>query len=205
MTSENFELLSSLNETEIKAIQEVMSQMSDNGSSDKLKEIYYEDYEEIPVDIETFLFDDRYLGRYTNYGKNFFNTWTEELKYVHNPENFVDQWAITGSTGTGKSTAATLSMAYELYKLMCLKDPNLYYLGSHETIWFLFFNLNLQLAERTMWGKMQKALQMSPWFMERGTVSGRTNLVYQPNKDIRLGIGSTEEHALSIAVQFFRS
>ena len=43
---------------------------------------------------------------------------------------------------------------------------------------------------------------MSPWFMERGTVTGRTNLVYQPNKDIRLGIGSTEEHALSIAVQY---
>lgn len=43
---------------------------------------------------------------------------------------------------------------------------------------------------------------MSPWFLERGTVTGRTNLVYQPNKDIRLGIGSTEEHALSVAVQF---
>ena len=38
--------------------------------------------------------------------------------------------------------------------------------------------------------------------MERGTVTGRTNLVYQPNKDIKLGIGSTEEHALSIAVMF---
>ena len=38
--------------------------------------------------------------------------------------------------------------------------------------------------------------------MKRGTVTGRTNLVYQPNKDIRLGIGSTEEHALSVAVQF---
>ena len=40
--------------------------------------------------------------------------------------------------------------------------------------------------------------------MERGTVTGRTNLIYQPNKDIRLGIGSTEEHALSIAVMFVR-
>lgn len=85
---------------------------------------------------------------------------------------------------------------------MCLKNPNRFYLGANETIWILFFNLNLKLAEKTMWGKFQKALQMSPWFMERGTVSGRTNLVYQPNKDIKLGIGSTEEHALSVAVQF---
>ena len=97
---------------------------------------------------------------------------------------------------------ATYSLCYELYKLMCMKDPNRFYLGANETIWFLFFNLNLKLAEKTMWGKFQKALQKSPWFMERGTVTGRTNLVYQPNKDIRLGIGSTEEHALSIAVMF---
>ena len=108
----------------------------------------------------------------------------------------------TAQRGTGKSTVATYSLCYELYKLMCLKNPNRYYLGANETIWFLFFNLNLKLAEKTMWGKFQKALQMSPWFMERGTVTGRTNLIYQPNKDIRLGIGSTEEHALSIAVQF---
>ena len=38
--------------------------------------------------------------------------------------------------------------------------------------------------------------------MKRGTVTGRTNLVYQPNKDIKLDIGSTEEHALSVAVMF---
>lgn len=85
---------------------------------------------------------------------------------------------------------------------MCLKNPNRFYLGANETIWILFFNLNLKLAEKTMWGKFQKALQMSPWFLERGTVTGRTNLVYQPNKDIKLDIGSTEEHALSVAVMF---
>ena len=105
-------------------------------------------------------------------------------------------------TVTHNSTVSTYSLCYELYKLMCLKNPNRFYLGANETIWILFFNLNLKLAEKTMWGKFQKALQMSPWFMERGTVTGRTNLVYQPNKDIKLGIGSTEEHALSVAVQF---
>lgn len=90
------------------------------------------------------------------------------------------------STGTGKSTVSTYSICYELYKLMCLKNPNRFYLNADETIWILFFNLNLKLAERTMWGKFQKALQKSPWFMERGTVTGRTNLIYQPNKDIKL-------------------
>lgn len=202
MSSNNLQLLNSLTEEEKVVVKNIIKEIAKTGKSEQLKDLYYEDYEEIPVDLETFLCDEVYLGKYTNYGKDIYDTWKKELAYVHNPINFVDQWAITGSTGTGKSTVATYSLCYELYKLMCLKDPNRFYLGANETIWFLFFNLNLKLAEKTMWGKFQKALQMSPWFMERGTVTGRKNLVYQPNKDIRLDIGSTEEHALSVAVMF---
>lgn len=198
----SLELLSKLTPEEREAVHKILAEVSEKGKSEDLTNLYYEDYEEIPVDLETFLCDEQYLGKYTNYGKDVYETWRKELAYVHNPKNFVDQWAITGSTGTGKSTVATYSLCYELYKLMCLKNPNRFYLGADETIWILFFNLNLKLAEKTMWGKFQKALQKSPWFLERGTVSGRTNLVYQPNKDIKLGIGSTEEHALSVAVQF---
>ena len=200
--NDNLQLLSQLTDEEKEAVNRILLEISSNGKSSELSDLYYEDYEEIPVDLETFLCDDMYLGNYTNHGKDIYETWKKELAFVHNPINFVDQWAITGSTGTGKSTVATYSLCYELYKLMCLKNPNRFYLGANETIWILFFNLNLKLAEKTMWGKFQKALQMSPWFMERGTVNGRTNLVYQPNKDIKLGIGSTEEHALSIAVMF---
>ena len=196
------QILTELTDDERAVLRGILNDVSNHGKSDNLTDLYYEDYEEIPVDLETFLTDEQYLGNYTNKGRDIYETWMNELKYVHNPINFVDQWAITGSTGTGKSTVATYSLCYELYTLMCLKNPNRFYLGSDETIWFLFFNVTLKMAEKTMWGKFQKALQKSPWFMERGTVTGRTNLVYQPNKDIRLGIGSTEEHALSIAVQF---
>lgn len=196
------DILNKLTDDEKDVVRKILLDVSEKGKSDTLTELYYDDYEEIPVDLETFLCDEMYLGNYTNNGKDIYDTWKKELAYVHNPINFVDQWAITGSTGTGKSTVATYSLCYELYKLMCLKNPNRFYLGANETIWILFFNLNLKLAEKTMWGKFQKALQMSPWFLERGTVTGRTNLVYQPNKDIKLGIGSTEEHALSVAVQF---
>lgn len=202
MNNSNTEILNKLSDDEKQIVRQILLDVSNKGKSETLTNLYYEDYEEIPVDLETFLCDEMYLGKYTNYGKDIYDTWKKELAYVHNPINFIDQWAITGSTGTGKSTVATYSLCYELYKLMCLKDPNRFYLGANETIWILFFNLNLKLAEKTMWGKFQKALQMSPWFLERGTVTGRTNLVYQPNKDIKLGIGSTEEHALSIAVMF---
>ena len=166
------QILEDLTEEEKSVLRSILNDVSSNGKSDQLTDLYYEDYEEIPVDLMTFLCDDMYLGNYTNHGRDIYNTWVNELKYVHNPINFVDQWAITGSTGTGKSTVATYSLCYELYKLMCLKDPNRFYLGANETIWLLFFNLNLKLAEKTMWGKFQKALQKSPWFMQRGTVTG---------------------------------
>lgn len=194
--------IASLSTDEQEKVKEILNEINTKGKSDTLDDLYYDDYEEIPVDINTFLDNPLYLGNYTNNGKDIYETWRKELNYIHNPNTFCDQWAITGSTGTGKSTVATYSLCYELYKLMCLKNPNRYYLNADETIWFMFFNLNLKLAEKTMWGKFQKSLQKSPWFMERGTVTGRTNLVYQPNKDIRLDIGSTEEHALSVAVMY---
>lgn len=200
--NEQLEVMSTLSPEELEAVKSILNEISETGSSEMYDAINLADYEEIPVDLWTFLTRDDLLGPYTNGGADIYDTWVKELKYVHNPANFVDQWAITGSTGTGKSTVATYSLCYELYKLMCLKNPNRFYLKSNETIWFMFFNLNLKLAEKTMWGKFQKALQMSPWFLERGTVTGKTNLVYQPNKDIKLDIGSTEEHALSVAVMF---
>ena len=100
MEKENLKMLSSLTAEEREAVHKILAEVSENGKSDQLTDLYYEDYEEIPVDLETFLCDDMYLGNYTNHGKDIYDTWRKELKYVHNPINFVDQWAITGSTGT---------------------------------------------------------------------------------------------------------
>ena len=94
----NIELLTKLSDDEKDIIKQILLDMSEQGTSDTLKDLYYDDYEEIPVDLWTFLSEEQYLGNYTNYGKDIYETWINELKYVHNPMNFVDQWAITGST-----------------------------------------------------------------------------------------------------------
>lgn len=94
----DFDLLTKLNSEERIIVQQILNQVSKKGNSEQLTDLYYEDYEEIPVDLETFLCDEKYLGNYTNFGKDIYNTWKEELRYVHNPINFIDQWAITGST-----------------------------------------------------------------------------------------------------------
>lgn len=96
----NAEMLTKLTYDEKEMVKKILMEMSKNGKSEDLTDLYYEDYEEIPVDLATFLSDERYLGKYTNYGKDIYDKWKEELALVHNPINFVDQWAITGSTGT---------------------------------------------------------------------------------------------------------
>lgn len=91
----NLEILNKLNNDEMEVVKNILSQIADNGKSKELEDIYYEDYEEIPVDLTTFLCDEQYLGNYTNYGRDIYDTWKKELAYVHDPVNFVDQWAIT--------------------------------------------------------------------------------------------------------------
>ena len=96
--NDNLELLKQLTDEEREAVKNIVKEMSTNGKSENLADIYYEDYEGIPVDLTTFLCDEKYLGKYTNKGKDIYETWKRELAYVHNPINFIDQWAITGST-----------------------------------------------------------------------------------------------------------
>lgn len=104
----DLDLLSKLNLQEKQIVEQILNQVSREGNSDKLTDLYYEDYEEIPVDLETFLSDPLYLGNYTNNGKDIYNTWKEELKYVHNSLNFIDQWAITRKHWNGKINCGNL-------------------------------------------------------------------------------------------------
>jgi len=99
-TNNNLQLLTKLTDNEVEEVKNIINQMSNDGKSEQLLDLYYSDYEEIPVDIDTFLEDDRYLGSYTNHGKDIYPRWREELRIVHNPINAFDEWAITGSIGT---------------------------------------------------------------------------------------------------------
>lgn len=79
---------------------------------------------------------------------------------------------------------------------MCLKNPNKYYGQPASTIWFCFYNNTLGSASSAAYEKFQTMIQSSPWFLERGTLSGKKTIEYIPNKNIRFKIGSTLQHTL---------
>lgn len=55
-------LLNNLSPEEREAALEILKQISETGESSILDELKYADFDEIPVDIDTFLDDDDYLG-----------------------------------------------------------------------------------------------------------------------------------------------
>ena len=88
----NYDELSNLSEQERKLALEILHEYSQKGCSEQFNKILYEDYEEIPVDIETFLYEPKYLGRglVNSEGKmTVFPYWIKTLKKLfHKCSNY---------------------------------------------------------------------------------------------------------------------
>lgn len=161
----------------------------------KLLEIY----EEIPVDIDTFLEDPNYLGGTTNKGKAIYPAWRIAMREIMKDPYKYTTVVFTGSIGTGKSTVAVFIALYMLYCLMCLKDPHSYFgiEATQNNIMFIFNNLTLSKAYKGVMGTFMGHCLKSPWFLARGRVVGDVNKTFLPNKRIRFDIASEEYHVTS--------
>ena len=89
----------------------------------------YADFEEIPVDIETFITDDRYLGKaWKDAGGKLklYPFWMERLKelFPSNLETAYNTFLESGARGIGKSEIACGCVCpYLMYRVMCMKNP----------------------------------------------------------------------------------
>ena len=204
---DNLKELENLSREEKEEVLKILDQLYDSGSSDAYNKLILEDYEEIPVDIETFLRDKKYLGngliddegRFTVY-----SYWINMLKDIFPDPLLPCQYhtlALTGSIGIGKSFVAVLCMLYELYRMLCLKDPYVYYgLQPIDKITFAVMNITLDASKGVAWDKMQQLLQSSEWFLAKGTVRGEINVEWSPSKNIELIAGSLSRHIIGRAV-----
>lgn len=208
----NLEQLNNLSPEERALALEILKEYSQEGYSALLDELKYSDFEEIPVDIMTFISDERYLGRglytvdeFTGERKcTVFPYWIEKLKEIF-PDNLTTQYntvILTGSIGLGKSFIAVVCQLYLLYRMLCLKDPYTYYgLQPIDKITFSMLNVTIEAAQGVGWDKMQQLLQSSDWFMEKGNMNAsRTNPQWQPPKGIELVFGSSNRHVVGRAL-----
>ena len=165
MTEITNELLENLTEAERDEVLKILGEISDTGESKSYNEFLYKDYDEIPVDIETFLRDKKYLGNglVNDDGKfTVYPYWLKTLKSLFpdplQPANY-HTVALTGAIGLGKSFVAVLIGLYELYRMLCLKDPYLYYgLQPIDKITFAIMNVTIDASKGVAWDKMQQLL-----------------------------------------------
>ena len=201
--------LTKLTKEERDAVAQILSEISNDGTSKKMNDLLYEDWKEIPVDIDTFLHDPYYLGKgLSNAEGNFtlFKYWEDLLKKIY-PDplkpSTCNTLALTGAIGIGKSTEAVIIGLYELYRMLCLKDPAVYYgIMSTDVISFAVINITLDAATGVAWSKMQNLIQASDWFMERGSLSKTELPVWKPHasSNIELICGSQPRHFIGRAL-----
>lgn len=178
------------------------------GSAKLFDELKYADYKEVPVDIVTFIKDNRYLGRawHLSDGKcKLFPFWENKLQELF-PDNITTNYNTfieSGARGLGKSEIAVAISLYLMHRLMCLKDPYLTLnLKPTEQVAFAFMNITQDLALDIGMVKFQNTVQCSPWFMERGTMSGRKNPQWNPPPFIKIIIGSQSSDVIGQAVYY---
>ena len=180
------------------------------GSSDGYNELKYSDYTEIPVDIETFLTNDTYLGQAWKdaTGKlKLYDFWLDRLKelFPTNVDTAYNTLLESGARGIGKSEVACGCVgAYLMYRVMCLKNPLEYFhLKQTEKICFAFMNIKLSLAEEIAISKFQKTIQMSPWFMSKGKLTSYHSKPYWvPPDPIQIIIGSQSDDVIGQPIFF---
>lgn len=201
--------LEGLNEQELKVAQDILKQLAE-GNTQKLHDLAYADYAEIPVDIETFLYDDRYLGKAWKdaSGKHkLYDFWLEVLKklFPTNTDTAFNTLLESGSRGIGKSEIVCGCVCtYLMYRVMCLKNPLEYYhLKQTDNIVFAVLNIKIELAEEIAMNKFQNTVQMSPWFMSRGRLTQYHNKPYwEPPAPLKFVIGSQPDHVIGQSIFF---
>lgn len=198
---ENFEELEGLNPQERELALKLLSDISE-GDTSNYHELLYEDYDEIPVTIEEFIHNRKYLGNglINSEGKfTIFPYWEEKLKEIFptNIDTAYNTIILTGAIGLGKSTIAVICLLYLLYRLLCLKDPYLHYgLQPIDKISISLMNITLENAKGVSLDKMNQMILSSEWFMSHGTMSGVSNLTYTPNKHIELITASSNNQVI---------
>lgn len=118
-------------------------------------------YKTRPVEVETFCRDEFYLGM----GKELRDPLARELIEANNGNYVEAVW--TGGIGSGKTTGAVLTCAYQLYLLSLLDHPH-DVLGQDRAseIEMIFQSITATLAELVDYARFKALIERSPYFKD---------------------------------------
>jgi hypothetical protein len=139
----------------------------DSLSLDELCSIYSSlaDYTTAPVNIDEFLDSPEFLGPFFDGG--LYPHWRKVLRDIYPNPYFSPYWlcVFRGAIGLGKSSIACAGLAYDLYRLLCMVNPQKSYnLVSSTKIVFALINRTLTLSGDVIWDKLSQIFVQSPFF-----------------------------------------
>lgn len=192
-------IYNSCDSAEQEVLMQILKELADTGTSPTYEQVWLADYKEVPVDIDTFLCSETYLGKTNRCGAAVYPFWRKSLNEFFGAGNQYWEWVLTGATRIGKTSTAMSAVAYMLYRLMCLRDPQRFF-GKKDISKFsiLFFNITKELASSVAYREFNDTLRESPWFLLHGHFSNsEENFRYIPEGNkISIDFGSSGSHAL---------
>lgn len=114
-----------------------------------------------PIGLEQFVADPSYLNK----ANQIYPRVLEALIEINSGS--YQEAILTGAIGVAKSTIAIYSMAYQLYRLSCLKSPHLEFdLDPSSEIVIIFQSLNERLAKAVDYLRFKSLIDGSPYFRQ---------------------------------------
>lgn len=166
-----------------------------------------DDLVEEPVDIQTFVTDNRYLGlpalsdiqvEIARHMTQIFKPETlqqlmgEEEGLAYYKRYTVNEVVAQLGKGSGKDHTTRVSFAYVCYLLHCLRDPLAYYGKAHGvTVDLINLAVNAKQAQQVFFDPLKKLLLRSPWALEAG-FEPRVSEVFWFDRPVRLFSGHSE-------------
>lgn len=127
-------------------------------------ELHQCDFTETPVDVKTFCEDRYFLGAILR--GNIYPQILEDLI-----ELFAGNYSevlLGGSIGWGKTTMAYTGIAYDIYKVSCMKSPqDSFGLLPGTNLAFINISVNLRQASQILFGGLGNLIRRSPYFREK--------------------------------------
>jgi len=102
------------------SVSRIVDEILCDGWSETAQNIVLQDYKDIPVTARHFLTDPYFAGKF---GEGLYPVNFRDTCWLLNPKNRVFELVLTGSTRWGKTTMAVVCMAYRIYLLSLLRDP----------------------------------------------------------------------------------
>jgi hypothetical protein len=158
--------LEGLGEDEREALMLMLAELQDppeDGEKPLVELVSEAEFKHTPVDIETFVKDEYYLG---NTCSTLYPQLMKDMKVLFGSGHY-EEAILTGSIGWGKTFFASIGVCRVLYELSCLKNPHRSFgLATDSNIAIVCLSVNETLAMKVAFENIATKVKASPYFQE---------------------------------------